>query len=97
MSDTIERSQTHATFVIERSYPVPVSAVWHALSNNEARDQWFGGGPELEDWFGCLDLILSGALDPRPLIGETVRLEDLPDAFERARSASAPVRIVFTP
>ena len=23
MSDTIERSQTHATFVIERSYPVP--------------------------------------------------------------------------
>jgi threonine dehydrogenase-like Zn-dependent dehydrogenase len=57
----------------------------------------FGGGPELEDWFGCLDLILSGALDPRPLIGETVRLEDLPDAFERARSASAPVRIVFTP
>ena len=48
MSDTIERSQTHATFVIERSYPVPVSAVWHALSNNEARDQWFGGGPEFE-------------------------------------------------
>ena len=24
MNDTIERSQTHATFVIERSYPVPV-------------------------------------------------------------------------
>ena len=48
MSDTIERSQTHATFVIERSYPVPVSAVWHALSNNEARDQWFGGGPEFD-------------------------------------------------
>ena len=48
MSDTIERSHTHATFVIERSYPVPVSAVWHALSNNEARDQWFGGGPEFD-------------------------------------------------
>jgi len=48
VSDTIERSQTHATFVIERSYPVPVSAVWHALSNNEARDQWFGGGPEFD-------------------------------------------------
>jgi hypothetical protein len=27
MSDTIERSQTHATFVIERAYPVPVEAV----------------------------------------------------------------------
>ena len=44
MNDTIERSQTHATFVIERTYPVPVAAVWHALSDNGARDQWFGGG-----------------------------------------------------
>jgi uncharacterized protein YndB with AHSA1/START domain len=41
---TIERSQTHATFVIERTYPVPVEAVWHALSDNDARDQWFGAG-----------------------------------------------------
>jgi uncharacterized protein YndB with AHSA1/START domain len=44
MNDTIERSQTHATFVIERSYPAPVETVWHALSDNDARDQWFGGG-----------------------------------------------------
>ena len=48
MSDIIERSQIHATFVIERSYPVPVSAVWHALSDNDARDQWFGGGAEFD-------------------------------------------------
>jgi len=48
MSNIIERSQTHATFVIERNYPVPVSAVWHALSDNDARDQWFGGGPEFD-------------------------------------------------
>jgi uncharacterized protein YndB with AHSA1/START domain len=41
MSDTIERSQAHATFVIERTYPAPVEAVWHALSDNDARDQWF--------------------------------------------------------
>jgi|SRR6516162_7391353 len=46
MSDTMERSQTHATFVIERGYPVPVERVWHALSDNSARDQWFGGGPD---------------------------------------------------
>ena len=39
-----ERSQIHATFVIERTYPVPVGAVWHALSDNDARDQWFGAG-----------------------------------------------------
>ena len=39
-----ERSQIHATFVIERTYPVPVEAVWRALSDNDARDQWFGAG-----------------------------------------------------
>jgi uncharacterized protein YndB with AHSA1/START domain len=44
MNGTIERSQTHATFVIERTYPVPVEAVWHALSDNDARDRWFGAG-----------------------------------------------------
>ena len=38
------RSQIHATFVIERTYLVPVEAVWHALSDNDARDQWFGAG-----------------------------------------------------
>ena len=48
MNDTIERSQTHATFVVERSYPVPVAEVWHALSDNDARDQWFGGGEAFE-------------------------------------------------
>ncbi len=44
MNNVTERSQTHATFVIERTYPVPVEAVWHALSDNDARDQWFGAG-----------------------------------------------------
>ena len=49
MSDTIERSQTHATFVIERNYDAPVDAVWRALSDNDARTAWFGGGPEFEE------------------------------------------------
>jgi uncharacterized protein YndB with AHSA1/START domain len=44
MNETMERSQIHATFVVERTYPVPVEAVWHALSDSDARDQWFGGG-----------------------------------------------------
>ena len=42
----MQRSQTHATFVIERTYAAPIAAVWHALSDNDARDQWFGGGSE---------------------------------------------------
>src|ERR1700730_12508190 len=48
MNDTIERSQTHATFVIERNYPAPVEAVWHALSDSDARDQWFSTDPQFE-------------------------------------------------
>jgi uncharacterized protein YndB with AHSA1/START domain len=48
MNNAIERSQTHATFVIERIYPVPVAQVWPALSDNDARDQWFGGGPTFD-------------------------------------------------
>jgi uncharacterized protein YndB with AHSA1/START domain len=48
MSTTTERSQTHATFVLERTYAVPLDAVWHALSDNAARDAWFGGGPEFD-------------------------------------------------
>ena len=39
-----KHSQVHNTFVIERTYPVPVAAVWHAMTDNDARDQWFGGG-----------------------------------------------------
>jgi uncharacterized protein YndB with AHSA1/START domain len=44
MNNVTERSQAHATFVVERSYPVPVEAVWRALSDSDARDQWFGAG-----------------------------------------------------
>ena len=48
MNDTTERSQVHATFVIERAFPAPLERVWHALSDNDARDQWFGGGSAFE-------------------------------------------------
>jgi uncharacterized protein YndB with AHSA1/START domain len=48
MIASIQRSQTHATFVVERTYPVPVERVWHALSDTAARDAWFGGGAEFD-------------------------------------------------
>ena len=48
MKEATKHSQAHATFAIERSYPVPVAAVWHALSDNDARDQWFGAGPAFD-------------------------------------------------
>ena len=46
MSNPPKHSQVHATFAIERTYPVTVERVWHALSDNGARDQWWGGGSD---------------------------------------------------
>jgi uncharacterized protein YndB with AHSA1/START domain len=48
MTSTIERSQVHATFTIERNYPAPLGQVWHALSDSDARSHWFGGGDDFE-------------------------------------------------
>src|SRR5215470_15420421 len=48
MSETIQRSQVYGTFVIERTFSAPVATVWHALSDNAARDEWFGGGAEFD-------------------------------------------------
>lgn len=41
-------SQIHATFEIERIYPVPVAIVWRALSDNDARDQWLTAGERFD-------------------------------------------------
>ncbi|MGW5751499.1 hypothetical protein [Nocardia rhamnosiphila] len=54
-----------------------------------------GGGPTVEDWYETLDLVTAGTVTPPP-IGETVGVHDLAEAFERARSTDAPVRIVYT-
>ena len=43
-----ERSQTHATFVLERYSPVPVERVWDAFADPEMKRQWFGSGDFVE-------------------------------------------------
>jgi uncharacterized protein YndB with AHSA1/START domain len=60
MTDTIESSQVHATFVIERSYPVPAHAVWRAFSDEDARNQWFGGGDAFSVELGSHDFRVGG-------------------------------------
>lgn len=37
-----DRTQTHATFVLERGYPVPVDRVWAAFADPEIKRKWFG-------------------------------------------------------
>jgi len=66
-----------------------------AAANLKGVNIQFGGGPSVEDWYETLDLVATGALDPTPLIGETVGLDDLADAIDRARSSAGPVRILF--
>lgn len=36
------RTQTHATFVLEREYPAPVERVWEAFADPEVKAKWFG-------------------------------------------------------
>jgi uncharacterized protein YndB with AHSA1/START domain len=43
-----QRSVTHATFVIERSYPVPAERVFAAFSDPAKKRRWFAEGEEFE-------------------------------------------------
>jgi uncharacterized protein YndB with AHSA1/START domain len=55
MSTTTRRTQTHATFVIERDYAAPVDRVWAAFADAEVKRQWFGADeatdPEIAEDF----------------------------------------------
>jgi threonine dehydrogenase-like Zn-dependent dehydrogenase len=57
----------------------------------------FGGGPHPEDWYGTLDAVVAGRLDPRPSIGEIIGLDDVPAALERLRRSEGPPRVIVHP
>jgi threonine dehydrogenase-like Zn-dependent dehydrogenase len=57
----------------------------------------FAGGPGMVDWYGTLDAVCDGRLDPTPCIGEVVGLDALPDALGRARRSQGPPRIIVHP
>jgi len=44
-ADTGIRSVAHATLHLERSYHAPVARVWKALTDEAAKEKWFGGTP----------------------------------------------------
>jgi threonine dehydrogenase-like Zn-dependent dehydrogenase len=57
----------------------------------------FGGGPHPQDWYGTLDAIASGRLDPLPSVGAIISLDEVPDALDLARASDGPPRIVVHP
>lgn len=57
----------------------------------------FGGGPMPEDWYGTLDAIASGRLDPLPCVGTVISLDEVPAALDLARTSDGPPRIVVHP
>lgn len=57
----------------------------------------FGGGPHPQDWYGTLDAIASGRLDPLPSVGAIIGLDEVPHAMELARTSDGPPRIVVHP
>ena len=57
----------------------------------------FGGGPMPEDWYGVLDAVAEGRLDPMPSVGRIIGLDEVPEAIEQARRSEGPPRIVVHP
>ncbi len=57
----------------------------------------FGGGPHPQDWYGTLDAIAAGRLDPLPSVGAVVGLDEVPAALDSARKSTGPARIIVHP
>lgn len=54
------RSVTHATFTIERTYPASAEAVFAAFADPQAKAQWFGGPDEWQKSDHSLDFRVGG-------------------------------------
>lgn len=57
----------------------------------------FGGGPMPQDWYGVLDAVVAGTLDPLPSVGRIIGLDEVPEALDQARRSEGPPRIVIHP
>ena len=55
-----KRTVTHATFVLERVFPVAPARVFNAFSDPKAKAKWFGGPPEWERDKQSMDFRVGG-------------------------------------
>jgi threonine dehydrogenase-like Zn-dependent dehydrogenase len=68
-----------------------------AVAKKKGVSMLFGGGPTLADFGRVVDALVAGELDPGPIIGMAVDLDGVPDAFDLARRAEGPPRIMIHP
>jgi threonine dehydrogenase-like Zn-dependent dehydrogenase len=68
-----------------------------AAAHRKGLNIQFGGGPSVPDWNEALKEVCSGNIDVRPIVGETIGLDAVPDALRRSKQREAPPRIVITP
>ena len=74
-----QRSVTHATFTVERTYPAPPDAVFAAWADPSAKAEWFGGGDfELDFRVGGRE-INRGGPDGGPVFTYDARYHDIVD------------------
>lgn len=69
-SSTTSRTQTHATFVIERDYAAPLDSVWAAFADADVKSRWFGPDdiqdPEVSEDFRVGGIAINhGTMDGR--------------------------------
>ena len=50
-----------------------------------------------QDWYGVLDAVVEGRLDPLPSVGQIIGLDEVPDALDAGSKSDGPPRIVVHP
>lgn len=68
-----------------------------SLATRKGVEIRFGGAPREADWFGTLDAVCEGRLDPLPSAGMVIGLDQVPEGLDMARKAQGPPRIMIHP
>ncbi|HLH51813.1 MAG TPA: zinc-binding dehydrogenase [Roseiarcus sp.] len=92
----IDLSRTYGRIVVVgvcmvEDTTTPISAIF-----KEANIQYVLGYGR-PDWRLVLDLLDSGRVDPRPMITDTVALDELPAAFEALRKPTTQIKVMVRP
>jgi threonine dehydrogenase-like Zn-dependent dehydrogenase len=95
--DQIIRGCERGTRILTAGGPPDGDRISSMVAKRKGLSIQFGGGPDPQDWYGTLDAISDGSLDPSPVIGLTVGLDGVPAALEMARRGDGPARIMIHP